>query len=74
MKYITEKERKFMILALDPGAQPGEAENAWMMLLKSLRTKQIRGYDIIDQKVQVQVVRVDLQRRQLDFRVTGKRK
>lgn len=42
----TMKEQKLLRLALDPSAQPGEAENAWLALLRSLRSRHVRGYDL----------------------------
>jgi hypothetical protein len=43
---FTLKERKFIRLALDPGAAKGESRNAWLKLLASLRNRQLSGYDL----------------------------
>jgi general stress protein YciG len=45
MKF-TKTETKLLRLSLDPSASPAEAEQAWMRLLKSLRKRNIRGYDV----------------------------
>jgi hypothetical protein len=45
MKF-TKTETKLLRLSLDPGASPAEAEQAWLRLLKALRKRSVRGYDL----------------------------
>jgi hypothetical protein len=45
MKF-TKTETKLLRLSLDPAASGPEAEQAWSRLLKSLRKRNIRGYDV----------------------------
>lgn len=42
---LTVLEEKLLRLALDAAAQPGEAENAAVKLIQSLRARKLDGYD-----------------------------
>ena len=45
---LSDKQQKLLILALDSGAAKGEADNAAIKLVESLRKNGVTGYELAD--------------------------